>query len=112
MRVADEAFKTWSRTPVEERVELVLETARIIRERKYQYIAWLCYEVGKTWVEADADVAEAIDLRSFTPVKSAAWSRRRHLLPCMASGISCVTFLWGWGLSFRPGISRLPSWPA
>jgi 1-pyrroline-5-carboxylate dehydrogenase len=65
VRVADEAFKTWSRTPVEERVELLLRTGKILRQRKYYYAAWMVYEVGKTWPEADADVAEAIDFTEF-----------------------------------------------
>src|SRR5712692_9827009 len=65
IRAADEAFKSWSRTPVEERVQLVLDTGRILREHKYTYAAWMVYEVGKSWAEADADVAEAIDFCEF-----------------------------------------------
>ena len=33
----------------------------IIRERKFEFDAWLVFEAGKTWPEAEADVAEAID---------------------------------------------------
>jgi len=55
------AFPEWSRTPAEERVRLTLETARILRSRKLEFDAWLVYEAGKTWPEADADVSEAID---------------------------------------------------
>jgi 1-pyrroline-5-carboxylate dehydrogenase len=65
IRTAEEAFKTWSRTPAERRAELLLQVGRIIRERKYYYAAWMAYEVGKTWPEADADVAEAIDFAEF-----------------------------------------------
>src|SRR2546422_3313930 len=64
-RTADEVFKTWSRTPAEKRVELLLKTSKILRERKYIYAAWMVYEVGKSWAEADADVAEAIDFAEF-----------------------------------------------
>jgi 1-pyrroline-5-carboxylate dehydrogenase len=55
------AFPAWSRTPAEERVRLLLEAARILRARKMEFDAWLVYEAGKTWPEAEADVAEAID---------------------------------------------------
>src|SRR5437762_7591619 len=65
IRLADETFKTWSRTPAEARVELLVEAARILRARKYYYAAWMVFEVGKTWPEADADVAEAIDFCEF-----------------------------------------------
>jgi 1-pyrroline-5-carboxylate dehydrogenase len=62
---ADAAFKTWSRVPYEERAKYLLEAAKIIRERKFYYEAWLVYEVGKTWPEADADVAETVDFCEF-----------------------------------------------
>jgi 1-pyrroline-5-carboxylate dehydrogenase len=62
---ADKVFPTWSRVPYEERAELLLRVGKILRERKYYYAAWLVYEVGKTWAEADADVAETIDFTEF-----------------------------------------------
>ena len=54
-------FPEWSATPAAERVELLLRAAAIIRRRKLEFDAWLVYEAGKTWPEADADVSEAID---------------------------------------------------
>src|SRR6185437_3487688 len=54
-------FPEWSRTPAEERVRMLLDAARILRERKFDFDAWLVFEAGKTWPEAEADVSEAID---------------------------------------------------
>ncbi len=54
-------FPEWSRTPAGERVRMLLEAARILRSRKFEFDAWLVYESGKTWPEAEADVSEAID---------------------------------------------------
>jgi len=65
VRRAGEAFKSWSRTPVQKRVDLLLKTSKILLDRKYYYEARMVYEVGKTWPEADADVAEAIDFIEF-----------------------------------------------
>jgi len=65
IRTADEVFKTWSRTPAEQRAELLLRTGKVLRERKFYLAAWLVYEVGKSWAEADADVAESIDFTEF-----------------------------------------------
>jgi 1-pyrroline-5-carboxylate dehydrogenase len=65
MEAALDAFESWSRTSVESRTSLLLNAARIIRERKFEFCAWLTYEVGKNWVEADADVAETIDFLEF-----------------------------------------------
>src|SRR5665213_4402005 len=55
------AFPAWSRTAVSERVGLLLRAAALIRERHLEFCAWLTFEVGKNWAEADADVGECID---------------------------------------------------
>lgn len=54
-------FPVWSRVPIADRVAMLVEAAAIIRRRKMEFDAWLVYEAGKTWPEAEADVAEAID---------------------------------------------------
>ena len=48
-----------------ERASLLLGAAELIRERKFDFCAWLTYEVGKNWAEADADVGETIDFLEF-----------------------------------------------
>src|SRR3569833_2392683 len=65
MQAALEAFETWSRTSIETRVSLLLGAAQFIRQRKLEFCAWLTYEVGKNWAEADADVGETIDFLEF-----------------------------------------------
>ncbi len=54
-------FPTWAAKPMQERVKLLLRLADVIRERKYEFDAWLVYESGKSWAEAEADVGEAVD---------------------------------------------------
>ncbi len=61
MNAALKAFESWSKTPVEERAQLLLRTAKIVRERKFEFSAWMVFEVAKNWAEADADTAELID---------------------------------------------------
>jgi 1-pyrroline-5-carboxylate dehydrogenase len=65
MAAALDAFESWSRTSTEERVSLLLGAAEIVRKRKFELCAWLTFEVGKNWAEADADVGEAIDFLEF-----------------------------------------------
>ncbi len=65
MQAALKAFEMWSRTTVEERTSLLLNAADIIRKRHFEFCAWLTYEVGKNWAEADADVGETIDFLEF-----------------------------------------------
>ncbi len=62
---ADDAFKTWSRTPPAERAEVAFRVAQLLRERKHEFSAWMVHEVAKTWAEADGDTAEAIDFCEF-----------------------------------------------
>src|SRR5665213_822813 len=59
------AFPEWSRTAVGERVDLLMRAAARIRERHLEFCAWLTFEVGKNWAEADADVGECIDFLEF-----------------------------------------------
>jgi 1-pyrroline-5-carboxylate dehydrogenase len=54
-------FPEWAKTPAEDRVHMLLRSADLIRKRKAELDAWLVYESGKTWPEAEADVSEAID---------------------------------------------------
>src|ERR1043165_2850691 len=58
---ASQYFPEWSRTRAEDRVAMLLKAAAILRERKMQFNAWLVFEAGKTWPEAEAEVSEAID---------------------------------------------------
>src|ERR1700759_4160741 len=63
-RAVEEAyayFPQWSRTPAEERIRMTLDVARILRSRKFEFNAWLVLEAGKTFIEAEAETAEAID---------------------------------------------------
>jgi len=65
VQAAQDAFESWSRTPVKERADLLFRVAHILRERKFEWSAWMVFEVGKNWAEADADLAETIDFAEF-----------------------------------------------
>jgi 1-pyrroline-5-carboxylate dehydrogenase len=54
-------FPTWAEAPMQDRAARLFRVAEIIRQRKYEFDAWLVYEAGKTWAEAEGDVSEAID---------------------------------------------------
>jgi 1-pyrroline-5-carboxylate dehydrogenase len=65
MAAALKSFETWKYEPAEVRASLLLRAAEIIRERKYEFRAWLTFETGKNWAEADADAGETIDFLEF-----------------------------------------------
>ncbi len=54
-------FPAWAAIPADQRAEHLFRLADIIRERKFEFDAWLVLEAGKTWAEAEGDVSEAID---------------------------------------------------
>lgn len=62
---AEQAFESWSRTDAEKRVEHLLRISKLMKAKRLELGAWMVVEVGKSWVEADADVAEGIDFAEF-----------------------------------------------
>jgi len=59
--IAKRAFESWRYFPAEERAAIILRAARMMRQKKFELAAWMVYEVGKSWAEADGDIAETID---------------------------------------------------
>jgi 1-pyrroline-5-carboxylate dehydrogenase len=58
-------FQSWQYTPAEQRAGYLFRAAELLRERRFYFNALMIYETGKSWVEADADTAEAIDFLDF-----------------------------------------------
>jgi 1-pyrroline-5-carboxylate dehydrogenase len=65
VETAHATFATWSRVPAAERAAYLVEAAKRMKERRHHFSAWMVLEVGKSWGEADADTAEAIDFMEF-----------------------------------------------
>ncbi len=65
MNHAWKAFETWSRTDATKRADYLFKAATEMRLRKHEFSAWMIFEAGKTWPEADGDTAEAIDFMEF-----------------------------------------------
>ncbi|MBE0432110.1 L-glutamate gamma-semialdehyde dehydrogenase [candidate division WOR-3 bacterium] len=61
MGVALKTFESWRYTPAKVRAGYLFKVAEIMRKRRHELSACMIYETGKNWLEADADVAEAID---------------------------------------------------
>lgn len=62
---ATTAFQSWRRVPAADRARYLLAAAAKMRREKMLWSSWLVYEIGKSWAEADGDVAEAIDFMEF-----------------------------------------------
>ncbi|MFR7444618.1 MAG: aldehyde dehydrogenase family protein [Sellimonas intestinalis] len=61
IRTAHDAFQTWSKTPVEERICCVRRLVDLMKKYRYLLDAWSIEESGKNWGEADGELCEAPD---------------------------------------------------
>lgn len=59
------AFPAWRAKSVEERARVLEAAADLMSERRFELNALEILEAGKPWVEADADISEAIDFCRF-----------------------------------------------
>jgi 1-pyrroline-5-carboxylate dehydrogenase len=61
LEAAWQAFPVWARRSAEDRAAVLVKLAAELRRRKLELAAWETLEASKNWLEAEADVAEAID---------------------------------------------------
>jgi 1-pyrroline-5-carboxylate dehydrogenase len=62
---AHKAFGWWKNFDPDARARILLRAATILRRRKHEFSATMVLEIGKNWMEADGDTAEAIDFLEF-----------------------------------------------
>ncbi|WP_209123825.1 L-glutamate gamma-semialdehyde dehydrogenase [Alkalihalobacillus sp. BA299] len=117
MQAADEAFQSWRKVNPEERANILIRAAAMIRRRKHEFSAYLVKEAGKPWKEADADTAEAIDfleyygrqmiaLKDGKPVNSREGEHNRYFYTPI--GV-CVTISpWNFALAIMAGTTVAP----
>lgn len=65
MEVAVAKFEEWKKVPYIKRSEYLFKAAKAMRKRRFELNAVMIVEVGKSWPEADADTAEAIDFLEY-----------------------------------------------
>ncbi len=80
IKAASAAFAVWQHVPVEERARYLLRAAAEMRRRRHEFSAIMVLEVGKSWVEADADTAEAIDFMEYYARQALRITDSSHLL--------------------------------
>src|SRR5213592_1006558 len=110
---ANRYFDTWKKVSPQERAKFLFRASQIVRERKYELNALVCYEVGKTWVEADADIAETIDFLEFygremlrlgEPQKLVPMRGERNYLMYIPLGVGVIIPPWNFPCAIMAGL--------
>ncbi len=105
---------TWRRTPANERAAVLHKAASIMRQRKFHLNALIIREAGKSWKEADGDVAEAIDfcdyyaeemLRLAPPVRTQEVPGEDNFYLYQPRGICVVISPWNFPLAIACGMT-------
>src|SRR5262249_23516595 len=78
---ATKAFHQWKNVPPEVRAKCLLKAGALLRKRKTEFAALMVLEVGKSWAEADGDVAEAIDFCEFYAREMIRYTGHQPLTP-------------------------------
>jgi 1-pyrroline-5-carboxylate dehydrogenase len=113
VEAAHKYFDVWKKVPAETRAKYLFKAAHIVRERKFEYAALVCYEVGKSWIEADADVAETIDfcefygremLRLAEPQKLTPMRGEKNYLVYIPLGVGAVIPPWNFPMAIMAGL--------
>jgi len=81
LNTAWEAFKTWKNFSQEKRAEYLFKIADTIRRKRLEFDSYLVFETGKNWLEADADVAEAIDFCDYYALESLKYGKVFDMYP-------------------------------
>ncbi len=114
VEAAYQAFRDWSVLAAGKRVQYLVKIAALMRKRRLELAAWMVFEVGKSWDEADADVAEAIDFAEFYaremlrlsgPQSLVKVSKEHNELRYIPLGVGIVVPPWNFPLAIMSGMT-------
>lgn len=113
---AARAFPRWRKEPLGRRAAALFETARLLRLKRNEFSAAMILECGKSWREADAEVAEAIDFCEFYGRAAFAMATpRRRDIPGEENsythrprGVTVVISPWNFPLAILCGMTMGP----
>ena len=111
---ATDAFQQWKNVAPEVRARYLLKVASLLRKHKPEFTALIVMEVGKSWAEADGDVAETIDFAEFYAREMIRYSREQPLTPLAGEqneliyiplGVGVVIPPWNFPLAILAGMT-------
>ncbi|MCM8535861.1 MAG: bifunctional proline dehydrogenase/L-glutamate gamma-semialdehyde dehydrogenase [Lentisphaeraceae bacterium] len=73
------AFASWSKTSIDERCKILYKMAHLVRVNRGKLIGIMIQETGKTLIEADVEVSEAIDFCEYYSRSMKKWAANENL---------------------------------
>ena len=117
LEAAWRAFPDWAACPAAERAAAAIKLAAELRRRKLEFAAWETLEASKNWLEAEADVAEAIDFCEYYARQALELARRLPTSPWPGEinrswlkplGAGVVISPWNFPLAILVGMTMGP----
>ncbi|HZQ97676.1 MAG TPA: L-glutamate gamma-semialdehyde dehydrogenase [Chloroflexota bacterium] len=102
VEAARRAWPSWAALPAEERAAVLLRAAALMRRRRHELSAQMVVEIGKSWVEADADTAEAIDFCEFYARESRRLAGPQPIVTSDGSDVAMTYQPLGVGVAISP----------
>jgi 1-pyrroline-5-carboxylate dehydrogenase len=102
IEAAARAFESWKYLSLPQRAEYIFRAAELLRRRRFDYDALLVFEVGKSWVEADGDIAEAIDFLEFYAREALRYAGEQPVVPIAGERNELVYIPLGVGAVIPP----------
>jgi len=102
MQAALAAFETWKNVPMEKRADFLFKAADVIRDRRLEINAWMISEVGKNYLEADADTCEAIDFLDFYGREALRYGGKQPIVPIAGEKNEMIYLPLGVGVVIPP----------
>jgi 1-pyrroline-5-carboxylate dehydrogenase len=114
LEAAHRAFHNWKNVDPERRAQLLVRIAKSLRDRKHEFSSMMVLEAGKSWGEADADTAEAIDFCEFYAREMERLAQPQPLTPVSGEkdaliflplGVAAVIPPWNFPLAILAGMT-------
>ena len=102
LQCAKENEKQWSQTAIKERVEIIGKFAQLLRQHRGDLMGAMVANTGKTIMEADVEVSEAIDFADYYCINIQEWGQLVDI-QWTAKGTILVTPPWNFPCSIPAG---------
>ncbi|MFZ1947388.1 MAG: L-glutamate gamma-semialdehyde dehydrogenase [bacterium] len=114
VETAYRAFQDWRFETPRRRAACLFKLAEIMRRRRAEFAAWMVFETGKAWGEADGEVAQAIEFCEFYGREALRYAERQPLnkvageknqMVYIPLGVGAVIPPWNFAFSILAGMT-------